>query len=329
MRPFAGRSSVLNWVARPPPPAQLRASMNAFRAILLKLISTMLFAVMSAIARSLGDTFPVGQVVFFRSAAAIPPILIIYAWRRELILAVRTSRPFGHVGRGMISVIGMFLSFAALARIPLVDATTIGFASPLITVALSAIILKERVRLYRWTAVVVGFLGVLVMVWPQFEPSRFVVGSAATVGVILALTAAFTNAGSVIQTRRLTDTETTASIVFYFSVFCSIAGAVTLPFAWVTPNGKELVLLIAMGVIGGVSHILLTESYRLAPASLVAPFDYTALVWAFLFGFWLFGELPTIYVYMGACVVAGAGLFVIWRERHLGLRRPPKTRPPA
>jgi drug/metabolite transporter (DMT)-like permease len=296
--------------------------MNVAKAIILKLISALMFAVMSALVRWLGETIPVGQVVFFRSAWAILPVVIIYAWRRELMAAVRTGRPLGHLGRGLISMTGMFLNFAALARLPLVDATAIGFAAPLITVALAAVFLGERVRIYRWSAVAIGFAGVIVMLWPYLDLARLVSGSAVTtVGAFLALGAAFTNAGSVVQTRRLTGTETTSSIVFYFSLFCALAGAATLPFAWVTPTPAQLAALIATGLLGGIAHLLLTESYRFAAASVVAPFDYTAMVWAFVLGYVLFGEVPTIYVYVGSIVVAGAGLYVIWRERQLGLKR--------
>ena len=135
------------------------------------------------------------------------------------------------------------------------------------------------------------------------------------------MVAAFCNAGTVIQTRRLTQSETTSSIVFYFSLMTALAGAVTLPFAWHTPTGSELLMLIAMGFFGGIGHIFLTESYRHASASVVAPFDYTSMLWALLLGYWVFGELPSVLVYVGGVIVAGAGLFVIWRERALGLQR--------
>ena len=178
-------------------------------------------------------------------------------------------------------------------------------------------------RIYRWSAVGVGFLGVLVMLWPHFDLTHLMVaGSTATaIGATCAIASAFTGAGSVIQTRRLTDTESTSSIVFYFSLICALAGLATLPFGWVTPTGSQLAALIALGVLGGVAHILLTESYRHAPASVIAPFDYTTMLWAFVLGYALFGEVPTKYVFIGAIIVAGAGLFVIWRERQLGLRR--------
>jgi drug/metabolite transporter (DMT)-like permease len=298
--------------------------MNLYKAIGFKLISALLFAAMSALVRQLRDVAPVGQLVFFRSACAIPPVLLIYALRGELMSAVRTSRPFGQLGRGALSVGGMFTNFSALTRLPLADATAISFASPLITVALAAVILKEQVRFYRWTAVLLGFGGVIVMLIPHFDLSNYAaVGTAtvATIGSILALISAFCNAGTVIQTRRLAQSETTSSIVFYFSLVTALAGAVTLPFAWHTPTGSELLALCSLGVLGGIAHIFLTESYRHATASVVAPFDYSAMLWALLLGYWVFGELPSALVYAGAIIVAGAGLFVIWRERQLGLQR--------
>jgi drug/metabolite transporter (DMT)-like permease len=217
----------------------------------------------------------------------------------------------------------MFTNFSALTRLPLADATAISFASPLITVALAAVVLKERVRIYRWSAVLIGFVGVIVMLIPHFDIGTYggVGGAAAAVGSLFAITSAVCNAGTVIQTRRLTQSETTSSIVFYFSLVCAIAGALTLPFGWHSPTARELTALIALGILGGLAHIFLTESYRYAAASVVAPFDYTSMLWALLLGYWLFGELPDTLVYVGGTIVAAAGLFVIWRERQLGLQR--------
>jgi drug/metabolite transporter (DMT)-like permease len=291
-------------------------------AISMKLVSVLLFALMSVVVRSLGDHVPLGQVVFFRSASGLIPIVAIYAWRGELATAFRTRRPFGHVTRGCISVVGMFLNFAALARLPLVEATAISFAGPFATVALAALILKERVRTYRWYAVAAGFGGVLVMLWPYFDFGPLVASgsTATTVGAACAVSSAFANSGAVIQTRRLTDSETTSSIVFYFSLICALISLISLPFVWYTPSTSELAALIMLGILGGLSHLLLTESYRYAPASVVAPFDYVLLLWAFFFGYVLFGEIPSSYVYAGAVIVAGSGLFVIWRERSSKLR---------
>jgi drug/metabolite transporter (DMT)-like permease len=295
--------------------------MKLVQAISLKVMSALLFAVMSALVRFLGEQYPVGQIVFFRSAFAILPLVMIYAWRHELAAAVRTARPLGHVGRGVTGIGAMFCNFAALARLPIVDATAISFVAPLITVALSAIILNEQVRIFRWSAVIIGFLGVLVMLGPHLNlPS--VAGPAGTMaGLAFAITGAFCSAGSVIQTRRLTESETTSSIVFYFSLICAFAGLATWPLGWLVPTWLELLALVTIGLCGGIAHILLTESYRLAPASVVAPYDYTSMIWAFLLGYLFFGELPSVFVFVGAAIIAGAGLLVLWRERQLGVKR--------
>ncbi len=297
---------------------------NLLTAIGFKLTSALLFAAMSALVRQLSESTPVGQIVFFRSAFAIPPVLLIYALRREFMSAVMSRRPLGQLGRGALSVGGMFGNFAALGRLPLAEATAIQFVSPLITVALAAVFLKERVRIFRWSAVAVGFFGVIVMLIPNLSLEHYAAagaGSVAVTGSIFAIVSAFCNAGTVIQTRRLTQSETTSSIVFYFSLITALAGALTLPFAWHSPTGAELTGLIATGVLGGIAHIFLTESYRHATASVIAPFDYSAMLWALLLGYWVFGELPSVLVYVGATIVAGAGLAVIWRERWLGVQR--------
>jgi drug/metabolite transporter (DMT)-like permease len=301
-------------------PVQSRQK-NLIKAVLLKVVSAFLFAGMSVLVRYLGERYPVGQVVFFRSAWAILPVVVIYAWRGELEAAVRTGRPFAHVGRGATAVGAMFCNFSSLARLPVVDATAISFVSPLITVGLSAVILKERVRIYRWSAVIVGFAGVLVMLAPHLNMSSSTASATGAIGAGLGLLGAFFSAGSTVQTRALTASETTSSIVLYFSLICALAGLCTWPFGWVTPSWPELAALIMIGIFGGLAHILLTESYRLAPASLVAPFDYTSMLWALLLGYLVFQEVPSALVFLGAGIIAGAGLFVIWRERQLGLMR--------
>jgi drug/metabolite transporter (DMT)-like permease len=295
---------------------------NVIKAISLKVASALIFAVMAALVRYLGAAYPVGQVVFFRSAFAIVPVVVIYAWRRELGAAIRMGRPFGHAGRGLTAIGGMFCNFSALARLPIVDATAISFAAPLITVAMAALVLKERVRIYRWSAVVVGFMGVLVMLVPHFDIGVSDLGGSTAaaggaIGAVFGLAGAFFSALSIIQTRHLTKSETTSSIVFYFSLICALAGLGTLPFGWNTPSGTELAALIGIGICGGLAHIVLTESYRFAPASLVAPFDYTSMLWALVLGYLAFGEFPTALGFLGAAIIVGAGLFVIWREHQL------------
>jgi drug/metabolite transporter (DMT)-like permease len=306
--------------------------MNTSKGIVLKLVSAVFFAVMSALIRYLGARYPIGEVVFYRSAFAIVPIVLLYAWRGELAATVRTDRPLGQASRGALSIVGMFCNFGALARLPLIEANAISFTSPLISVAFAALFLKERVRIYRWSAVTIGFLGVLVVLAPHFSGDEMAVimaSTASVAGVVYALLGSITNAGTMIQTRKLTQSETTSSIVFYFSLICAIAGLVTWPFGWIAPTGPEFVVLACIGFLGGMGHILLTESYRYAAASVVAPFDYTSMIWALLLGYAMFGETPTVMIVIGSTIIAAAGLFVIWRERQLALARKRNTLPTA
>jgi drug/metabolite transporter (DMT)-like permease len=292
--------------------------MNPRKGIALKLISAVLFAVMQALIRYLGARYPIGEVVFYRSAFAIVPVVIVYAWRGELAATVRTERPLGQAGRGALSIVGMFCSFGALARLPLIEANAISFTSPLFSVALAALVLKERVRIYRWSAVTIGFIGVLVVLSPHLSGDQLTIAMAS---VIYALAGSVTNAGTMIQTRHLTKSETTSSIVFYFSLICALSGLVTWPFGWIAPTGVEFAVLVAVGFLGGMGHIFLTESYRYASASMVAPFDYTSMIWALLLGYAMFGETPTAMIVAGSAIIAAAGLFVIWREHQLALMR--------
>ncbi|MDQ8728443.1 DMT family transporter [Bradyrhizobium sp. LHD-71] len=292
-------------------------------AAVMKLSAAFLFATMAVQVRYLGDRFPVGQVIFFRAIFAFVPILIFYAALGELSRCWQTKRFGGHVQRGTLSIASAFCYFAALARLPIVDVTAISFVTPLIVVVLAAIFLKEVVHIYRWSAVIVGFSGVIVMLIPYLDVSKHAAMTPVlATGLALAICNAVFSAIAVIQVRRLTRTETTSSIVIYFSLFIAIGGLVTLPFGWIAPNGIELGCLIGAGIAGGAAHIISTSSHHYAPASFLVSFDYSSMIWGFLLGYLFFGEVPATLVAVGAVIVAGAGLFVVWRERQLGLKRP-------
>jgi drug/metabolite transporter (DMT)-like permease len=299
--------------------------MNPLFGIALVLIATLVFTLMGALVRHLGQTQPVGEVVFSRSFFALIPLLAFLAWRQELTTALRVNSLSAHVSRSLTGVVGMFLNFGALALLPLADATAIGFAAPIFSVVLAAIFLGEVVRIRRWTAVGVGFLGVLVMLSPYLASGPLDAG--ATLGAVLAITGAFTFAGAMTQVRHLSRTETTGSLVFYFSVLCSVAGLATLPWwGWSVPGPREFSQMVLMGLLGGVGQILMTESYRHASAAVLAPFSYTAMIYSVVIGYIWFGEVPETIVLVGAVIVIAAGLFVIWRERKLGLDRTEEKR---
>lgn len=295
--------------------------MNPLKAIALKLLSTLMFALMGAQVRYLGGAYPVGEVAFFRALFALLPILAVFGFRGELRGALRTSRPLDHVLRGFFSIVGTFCTFGALARIPLADFTAIAFIAPLITVVFAALFLKEHVRAYRWTAVGFGFGGVILMLLPHLGQHGDLT-TPALIGLGFAFTNAMTAAGATIQIRRLTATETTASIVVYMTLLVMLFSLTTIGLGWRMPASPvELAALIGVGVSGGLGQMFFTESYRYAPASMLAPFDYSAMLWAFMLGFALFAEVPTAPVLAGAVIVAAAGIFVVVRERALGLTR--------
>jgi drug/metabolite transporter (DMT)-like permease len=248
--------------------------------ISLKVLSALAFTVMSAGIKHVSATYPTGEIVFFRSAFAILPLLAWLSWRGDLIGAVRTSNLRGHLLRGIISSCGMFAGFVSLAYLPLSDAVAIGYASPLIVVALAALILKETVRAYRWTAVVVGFIGVLFMLMPHLSAGALAGGlsNGPAVGALFALLGAVCSAGATIQVRRLLKTERTGAIVLYFSLMTTFLGLVTIVLGWRMPGAGDAALLVVIGILGGIGQILLTQSYRYADASLVAPFEYTTMI---------------------------------------------------
>jgi drug/metabolite transporter (DMT)-like permease len=306
--------------------------------ISLKLVSTLAFTFMSACVKLIGEAHPgdplyytVGETVFCRSLFALIPVFLWLAWRGELVSSFKGSHIKDHARRGVFGSIGMFSGFTALILLPLADATAISYAAPLFTVVLAALILKEQVRVYRWSAVGLGFVGVIIMLTPHWaaasQPSTGLTDLrlvGAGFGMLGAVCAGF----ATIETRKLTSAHTTGSIVSYFMLLTTMIGLLTFAVGWFDPNHawklptlRDAVLLVAMGVMGGIGQITLTQSFRYADASIIAPFDYISMVWAIAVGWFLFGELPANVVVAGAAVVVAAGIFVIWRERQLGLDR--------
>ncbi len=299
-----------------------------FTGIALKIISAFVFTLMAASIRWVGDAVPPGQVVFARSFFALIPLLIWLGWNGQLMASVRVRNISGHFLRSLLGTVSMFLNFAALARLALADATVIGYASPLIAVCLAFLLLKERVGVYRWSAVAIGLFGVFIILAPHLASGAIVAaftgsGSDARVsqGMLLALAGACCSSCAMIQIRRLTQTESTGAIVFYFTAFSTLLALLSAPFGWRWPGLENMLVMVLTGCLGGVGQILLVQSYRTVEASLIAPFEYTTILWAVLIGWFLFGDAPNITVYVGAAVIIGSGVFVILRERQLGIER--------
>ena len=298
--------------------------MTPLRGIALKLGSVFLFIVMAALIKATSQDVPPGEAVFFRSVFALPVILGWLAWRGELSTGLRAERPMGHVWRGVIGVSAMGCNFAALGMLPLPEVTAIGYAAPLMTVLLAALLLGERLRAVRMTAVGIGLCGVLIVLWPRLSVD--VVDRVAAIGAALVLASAALRAMVQIHIRRLVQTESTSAIVFYFSLTSTGIALLPLPFGWTLPGPEAALMLVTAGVLGGIAQILLTSAYRGAEAALLAPFDYASMLFALIIGYSVFGEVPTGTMLLGAGIVMAAGGLIIWRERQLGIERG-KARP--
>lgn len=295
---------------------------NTLTGIMLKIVSVAVFVAMSSCIKAAG-TVPAGQIVFFRSFFAIFPIVVFLAFQGKLGTAFSTKRPLNHIARGVVGVCAMGLGFFALIRLPLPEAITLNYAQPLLVVVFSSIFLGEAIRVYRWSAVAVGLVGVLVISWPELTllGSGAALGDQELLGVIAALVAAAISAVAMLLVRNLVQSEPTATIVLWFSVTASVLALLSLPFGWQALTPVQAGLLIAAGFCGGVAQILMTAAYRHAEASVVAPFEYTSMLLGIVVGYLAFGDVPTVHMLIGGLIVVAAGIFIIWRERQLGLER--------
>lgn len=290
--------------------------------IALKVLSVAIFVAMSSFIKATGQ-LPAGQIVFFRSLFAVLPILVFLGFRRELATALSTRRPLNHIVRGIVGVGAMMLGFFALTRLPLPEAITLNYAQPLLVVVFSALFLGETIRIFRWGAVIVGLIGVAVISWPKMTliGSGASLGNGEVAGVAAALAGAGISAVAMLLVRNLVRTEKSATIVLWFSLTASAAALLTLPFGWIALTATQTGLLIAAGICGGVAQIFMTEAYRHAEASTVAPFEYSSMLLGIVVGYLAFGDRPTFHMLVGGTLVVGAGVFIIWREHRLGLKR--------
>lgn len=292
-----------------------KTSANPARGIAMKLLAILMFITMQSMVKLGGEGVATGEITFFRSFFALVPIMAWLAWRGELRSSFRTANPMGHFYRGFIGVCSMGLGFYGVVHLPLPEAVAIGYAMPLFTVIAGAILLGEDVWRYRWGAVFAGFVGVLVILWPKLTLlEQGGLSSSQVSGAAAVLFSAALAAVAMVHVRQLVRTENTPTIVLYFSLSSAIFSLMTLPFGWNTMPWSSAVLLVCAGFVGGVGQILLTESYRYADVSTIAPFEYTSIVWATLFGYFLFGDLPGGTLLIGAAIVIGAGIFILYRE---------------
>ncbi|WP_062230770.1 DMT family transporter [Aureimonas sp. N4] len=287
----------------------------------LKVLSVIIFVGMQTALKTLGETIPAGQLVFFRSFFALVPVVIYLAYLGEFRTALRTDDIGGHFLRGIIGVTSMGLGFFALSRLPYPEWIAISYASPLLTVIFAALFLKETVRAYRWAAVLVGLFGILVVAAPNFTLTAEHADPDRAYGILASIGGAAFAAIAMIQVRRLVRKERTPTIVVYFSLTSSLVALSTIVFGWVWPNPAQLAALVISGLCGGVAQLLLTACYRYADTSTIAPFEYTSMLLAIAIGVQFFGETIQATTLIGAAIVIGSGVFIIYREHRLGIER--------
>jgi drug/metabolite transporter (DMT)-like permease len=295
---------------------------SPMRGILMKISSVIVFLGMQTFIKLAGSDIAPGQVTFYRSFFALFPIIAYLAYRKQLRAAFYTANPFGHLKRGTIGIISMGFGFYGLMHLPLPEAIALGYAAPLVAVIFAAVFLGETVRFYRWSAVFFGIVGVAIVSWPKltlFREGGIEAEQAA--GAICVLLSAVMAGMAMIQVRKLVEEERTATIVLYFSMIASLFSLLTLPFGWASLGSSAAFFLVCAGFCGGAGQILLTESYRHADVSTVAPFEYSSILLGGLVGYFVFGDVPGGHMMVGTAIVVAAGIYIIHREHRLGLER--------
>jgi drug/metabolite transporter (DMT)-like permease len=275
-----------------------------------------MFAVNDAMGKWLVATYSVGQVLLVRSLAALV-LLVPFIWRDRATFA-QAPRWGMQALRAILATAEVGCFYWAVSYLPLADVMSYYLAGPIFVTAIAGAFLGEAVGWRRWSAVAAGFLGVVVCLRP---------GSAAlSWPALIALAGSLTFSLSMISTRTLRGTSDTV-LVTSQTVAALIFGAVLSPASWVTPSTRDLVLLALLGIVAMVAHVCVNRSLKLAPASTVVPYQYTTIVWAVLFGYLVFGDLPDVFMLTGAAIIVGAGLFIFLRERQLA-RRASFSEPP-
>ncbi|UPY35478.1 DMT family transporter [Sediminicoccus sp. KRV36] len=294
-------------------PAATRA--NRRRAVFSILAAAILFALAASCVKALDGAVPLAQLVLFRSLFAFPVLLPLLrqagGWG-----ALRTTNPMGHAWRTLFGLVGMGGAFYGYSTMPLATVTALGFTMPLFLTLLAVPLLGERVGWRRGSAVVIGFLGVLMMVRP------FGAGAAEVVPSLIVLVAALAWALAMITIRRMGEAgESGVSIVLWFAVGSSfVAFSASLP-VWIWPSAWQWLLLLGIGIVSALAQLLMTDAYRSGEPTLVAPFEYSGIIWTTLLGALIWAEAPDGWDGMGILILVGSGLYIWWREVQLGLKR--------
>lgn len=276
----------------------------------LRLISALSLAVMFAGVKWVGrHGAGVAETLFYRQIGSVVCAVSFVAIGPGFA-SLRTKRFGAHAMRMAIGVVAMLLNFLMVTLLPLAEATAIGFSVPIFATLLAAVVLREPTGRWRWGAVIVGFVGVLVIVQPGS-------GHISAYGGLVALGAVVSTACATIAIRHLGATEAVTTTVFWFGMTSLVPLGLAMPFVAQAHESTTFVAIAALSLAGGIAQLALTGALRLAPVSLVMPMDYSALLWASLLGLLLFDQLPSRWTWVGAPIVIGAGLVILWREQKL------------
>ena len=275
--------------------------------VLYGIASVACFAMMDACVKWL-DQFPVGEVLFSRFFFGLIPILMLVP-KSDLKTFYKTTRPILHAFRAISGTLAIVALFIALREIPLADVVSLTFGGPIFVTLGSIFFLSEKVGFRRWTAVIIGFIGMLMIIKPAFAELNIYYLFPVIFCIFFACVA--------LSIRSLSTTEPNYRIALYFSLLSMFVGLITFPFGWVMPSKFELFLLIFTGVIGSVANILLTVSLRIAEASLVTPTKYLNLVFAIMLGYFIWGEIPKFLTLLGAGLIIFSSIIIFMRETKL------------
>ncbi len=283
------------------------------RGALLMLGATALFTIMSAMIKGLSENIHFIETMFFRSAFALPVMFVIAARGRDWGL-LRTKRFPAHIVRAFTGTMAQGCSFYALTVLPLAEQTALTYTTPLFVTLLSIPFLGEKVGIHRWSAVLLGFVGIMVIALGDGAFQGSAPNQVVAIGMAVAVGQGVWSAMTTLLVRSLSATESSATIVLWQSLLMTLFTLVALPFFWTTPTFFELVLLILVGLIGGVAQIMLTEAYASAQVSALGPYSYTSILWSVAIGWVVFSDAPGWSTLGGAALIVASGLYILHRE---------------
>lgn len=284
---------------------------NPVKGMIAAVAAFFMLAVMNVFAKILSETHSVIEIAFYRNLiATLPFLFIIFIMGKREILVIN-QKPGGILARSVVGALSLMVTFAAFAAMPMADTTAFLFTASLFIPALGYFFLKEKVGPWRWGAVIIGFMGVLVMLKPT--------GDVNSIGIILALSAAFMHAALQTILRHLGKFEKPETVTFYFVMIGTIVCALPLPFVAKPPTLGEIPLLFAVGLTGALAQFLLSLAFKNAPAAVVTVFNYSGIIWATLFGWMIWGDWPSTAIWIGGFIVIASNVFIVWRESRKGI----------